>query len=172
VSRGVIAPLFSLDHWWEVLSLHRRVGCEPDFIDQGADMRQIALPTIPREPEPFNSSDDRRFQCFLARRARNQTGPRSVPHLERPKGALRRRPATLLELIMATQQSPAQKRTVERVMHKFKHGELEPRAVPERSKFRRLPRQHNAVVRYGDRFQPCSRPCHFRSNALARARPV
>jgi len=27
---GVIAPLFSLDHWWEVRSLHRRVYCEPD----------------------------------------------------------------------------------------------------------------------------------------------
>jgi hypothetical protein len=24
VSRGVTAPLFSLDHWWEVLSLRRR----------------------------------------------------------------------------------------------------------------------------------------------------
>jgi hypothetical protein len=25
VSRGVTAPLFSLDHWWEVLFLHQRV---------------------------------------------------------------------------------------------------------------------------------------------------
>ena len=35
VSRGVIAAFFSLDHWWEVPSLQRRVHCEPDFLDQG-----------------------------------------------------------------------------------------------------------------------------------------
>ena len=29
VSRGVIALLFSLDNWWEVRSLRRRVSCEP-----------------------------------------------------------------------------------------------------------------------------------------------
>jgi hypothetical protein len=36
VSRGVIAPLFSLDHWGEVRSLQRRVHCEPDFLDQAS----------------------------------------------------------------------------------------------------------------------------------------
>jgi hypothetical protein len=34
VSRGVIALLFSLDNWWEVRSLHRRV-CEPSVPFRG-----------------------------------------------------------------------------------------------------------------------------------------
>jgi hypothetical protein len=34
MSRGVIAPLFLLDHWWEVRFLQRGVYCEPDALDQ------------------------------------------------------------------------------------------------------------------------------------------
>src|SRR5712671_5565626 len=53
VSRGVTAPLFLLDHWWEVRSLHRRVYCEPDFL---VDLRsmltaiQCALNACSKEP--------------------------------------------------------------------------------------------------------------------------
>jgi len=39
VSRGVTAPLFLLDHWWEVRFLHQRVYCEPDFLDQGRKIK-------------------------------------------------------------------------------------------------------------------------------------
>src|SRR5262249_41073694 len=51
-------------------------------------------------------------------------GP-SVTHGERRTGfAAAPGVSTLRSLVMATHQSPAQKKTVERVMHEFKHGEL------------------------------------------------
>src|ERR1700674_5894989 len=35
---GLLTRFFSLEHWWEVRFLHRRVTCEPDFLDQEADI--------------------------------------------------------------------------------------------------------------------------------------
>ena len=67
VSRGVIALLFSLDNWWEVLSLQHGVCCEPNFF---VNIRRFG--PVQTGAAARTGFDDRQAQVY---RAPSQAGP-------------------------------------------------------------------------------------------------
>src|SRR5487761_1639687 len=84
--------------------------------------------------------------------SRNQR-PRPIRGLEESHG--------LESSAMATNETPAQKKTVERVMHEYKHGELKTARGARKVK---NPKQAIAIA--------CTRPAPRNSRARKRARPI